>query len=436
MVQLIKCKSRFNILLELEEAVAIILAAGKGTRMKCERAKVLHPVGGVPMVEMVLRACKKAGIRKMITVIGDCADQVKGKIKFEGNTFALQSRQLGTADAVKATSSSLKSLTADTIIAIVCGDTPLVHAGTLQRLIEEVKDQQAELAVLTCSIQDPSGYGRIVRKSDQSLLKIVEEKDCTNEQLQIREINTGFYAVRAAALLKALAQVSNNNAKGEYYLTDIVEAIGCSAKTVTVTEADAESVMGINNQAQLAHANKIQNQRNLRSHMDNGVTILSPENTWLECDVEIGADTVVHPFSVIRNGVRIGRHCEVGPFCQLRQGTVLHDRAEVGNFMEVKKSTLGSGTKAKHLSYIGDTTIGQHVNIGAGTITANYDGKNKHKTVIKDGAHIGSNCTIVAPVTIGKNAVTGAGSVIIRGNDVADNTVVVGVPAKPLKKES
>lgn len=421
---------------ELNRTVAVILAAGKGVRMKSDRAKVLHPVAGLPMIRHVLDACGEAGITDTVTVVGVQAEQVQKEVDVPGNRFAIQAKQLGTGDAVKAAAGSLETLPDDAIVVILYGDTPLILPDTLRRLISPVADGQADLSVLTCELDKPHGYGRVLRGKNGAVAGVVEQKDCTPEQAAIREINAGLYAVRKKQLLQALGRLKNDNAQGEYYLTDIVGMFAEAGRAVAVVEADADSLRGVNSREDLAVANRSRIDRELRRHMVNGVTVLDPANTWIECGVEIGQDTVIFPFTVIRRGVKIGRHCEVGPFAQLRGATVLEDHAEVGNFTEVKKSVLGSHSKAKHLAYLGDAIIGKNANIGAGTITANYDGKNKHTTVIKDGAHIGSNCTLVAPVTVGKNAVTGAGSVVTRGHDVPDGATVAGVPAKVIQKKS
>ncbi|HYE98313.1 MAG TPA: bifunctional UDP-N-acetylglucosamine diphosphorylase/glucosamine-1-phosphate N-acetyltransferase GlmU, partial [Planctomycetota bacterium] len=290
---------------------------------------------------------------------------------------------------------------------------------------------------LSACLDDPSGYGRVVReKGTGKFQRLVEDVDATAEEKAIAEVNSGCYVFDAASAFAALREVKPDNRKGELYLTDVLALLLSKGKAVdAVRSTNPAEIYGINSRRDLVAATNFLRWRILERHMDAGVTVVDPSTTFIEDDVEIGQDTVIQPFTVIRHGVRIGKGCEVGPFAQLRPGTVLDDGAEVGNFVEVKKSRLGPKSKAKHLAYLGDATLGANVNIGAGTITANYDGKNKHPTVLEDGVRTGSNTVLVAPVKLGKGALTGAGAVVVRA-EVPPGTVMVGVPAKPIVKKT
>ncbi len=412
---------------------AIILAAGKGTRMRSDRAKVLHEVCGRPMLGYVLDAATGAGASPLAVIVGHQADAVKQAFTSSQVAWVLQEPQLGTGHAVTV---ARPAVPPDGDVLVLCGDAPLVRTETLTALLARHRETESAATVLIAEAADPTGYGRVLTTADGSVVDMVEHLDATDEQRQVRDINSSIYAFRAADLFSALADVKNDNAKKEYYLPDVLKVLlGRGKRVVAYRAADAAEVLGINTRSELAHATGVMRRRLLERHMANGVSILDPTLTYVEWGVEIGEDTVVMPFSVLRKGTIVGRHCEVGPFAHLRTGTVMEDRSEIGNFVEVKKSRVGARTKAKHLTYLGDAVIGADANIGAGTITANYDGKAKHTTTIDDGAFIGSGTVLVAPVRVGKKAMTGAGAIVLRGHDVPDGAVVVGVPARLLPKK-
>ncbi|MEK7865322.1 MAG: NTP transferase domain-containing protein, partial [Planctomycetota bacterium] len=352
---------------------AIILAAGKGTRMRSDRAKVLHEVCGRPMLGYVLDAAAAAGASPIAVTIGHQADSVKQAFAAEKLSWVLQEPQLGTGHAVTVARNSVPQ---DGDVLVLCGDAPLVRAETLANLLSRHRETESAATVLIAEVPDPTGYGRVLTTGDGSVVDMVEHLDATDEQRQVRDINSSIYAFRAADLFSALAEVKNDNAKKEYYLPDVLKVLLARGKgVVAFRAADSAEVLGINTRSELAAATDAMRRRLLERHMAGGVTIVDPDLTYVEWGVEIGEDTVVMPFSVLRKGTVVGRHCEVGPFAHLRTGTVMEDRSEIGNFVEVKKSRVGARTKAKHLTYLGDATIGSDANIGAGTITANYDGK-------------------------------------------------------------
>ncbi|ADG81024.1 UDP-N-acetylglucosamine pyrophosphorylase [Thermincola potens JR] len=427
------------------DVAAIILAAGKGTRMKSDLPKVLHKAAGEPMICHVLHAVSKAGIEKTVVIIGHGAEQVKELLGGQVE-FALQAEQLGTGHAVMQTEEVLGSWSGDVLV--LCGDTPLITSGTLKRLVTGHKTAGNTATVLTAILEDPSGYGRIIRGKSGDVEKIVEQKDASPEELRVKEINTGFYCFKARELYQALREITPVNAQGEYYLTDVLEIMKKkNLKVGAVTAEDSEEILGINNRSQLAQAEKVLRQRVAERHMLAGVTIIDPEATYIDSGVVIGTDTVIYPgsilegdtqigagciigpntrivnsvladnvnvqYSVILNA-KVGAHTSIGPFAYLRPGTVLRENVKVGDFVEIKNSNIGAGSKVPHLSYVGDADVGEKVNIGAGTITCNYDGYKKSRTIIEDGAFIGSNTNLVAPVRVGKHAFTAAGSTITK----------------------
>jgi bifunctional UDP-N-acetylglucosamine pyrophosphorylase/glucosamine-1-phosphate N-acetyltransferase len=417
----------------LDNVKAVVLAAGKGVRMKSERPKVLHEILGRPVLDFVLRNLRLAGVQDIVVVVGHQADQVKTAAT--GCRFAEQKTQKGTGHALLAAEAQLKGYSGD--VFVVSGDAPLIGPDTLRRLLEDHRAQKREASFLSACLDDSTGYGRVVRdKSSGKFLRFAEEVDATPEERNIPECNSGTYLFKCPAIFDALREVKPDNRKGELYLTDALAVLVGKGRPVdAVRSLVPTEIYGINSRRDLVAATNFIRWKILEYHMDNGVSVVDPSTTFIEEDVTIGQDTVIQPFSVIRRGVVIGKNCEVGPFTQLRAGTVMEDGAEVGNFVEVKKSRIGSYSKAKHLSYLGDATLGSHVNIGAGTITANYDGKSKHPTFIGDHSHTGSNTVLVAPVTLGRNVTTGAGAVVVR-LDVPDGAVVVGVPARPLEAKA
>ncbi|MBO8170051.1 MAG: bifunctional UDP-N-acetylglucosamine diphosphorylase/glucosamine-1-phosphate N-acetyltransferase GlmU [Thermoanaerobacteraceae bacterium] len=438
----------------MSQITAIVLAAGKGTRMKSSKAKVLHSLAGKPMVEHVLDAVKKAGIEQQIVVVGHQAEEVKAHLG-DGYTYVLQEKQLGTGHAVKQTTNAWPSH--GRTLLILCGDTPLVTAETLEKLVSYHHHHEAVCTVLTAVVPDPTGYGRIIRNQQGHVTAIVEEKDATDAQKEIKEINTGCYCFDQNRLAEALEQLSPANAQGEYYLTDVISFFQQQGHVVAGVEVrDFRELQGINNRSQLAQAEAILRERINEALMLSGVTIVSPHNTYIDAGVQVGRDTVIMPNTHLRGNTKIGENCEIGPdttiinssvgsgtvinnsvikesnignnctigpFSYLRPGTRLADNVKIGDFVEVKKSVIGKGSKIPHLTYIGDAEIEEQVNVGAGTITCNYDGKNKWKTVLKKGAFIGSNTNLVAPVTVGDNAVVGAGSTITK--DVPADSLAV-----------
>ena len=412
---------------------ALILAAGKGVRMKSDMPKVLHKVCGTPMLQYVLEAARGAGLDPVRVVIGYGAERIREHFAGANVEWIEQKEQLGTGHAVMTATPMYKGFSGDVVA--LYGDVPLLKAETISALLAAHRRAKALCTVLTAKVDDPTGYGRIVRSKSGALKAIVEQRDATKAQLKIKEMNSGIMAFDGPTLFETIRRVKNDNSQGEYYLTDVVEILSRKrGKVATFTVDDPREILGINSRAQLAEVSRIMRMQIIERLMAEGVTIVDPENTYIEHNVEIGRDTVILPYTVIGTGVKIGKGCEVGPFTHLRVDTVMEDGSEVGNFTEVKKGRIGRRTKAKHLSYLGDVDIGEDVNIGAGTIVANYDGKKKHLTIIGDRAFVGSGSVLVAPVKIGKGATTGAGAVVTRNHDVPDGAVVVGVPAKLLKK--
>ena len=444
----------------MDQLAIIVLAAGRGTRMKSDTAKVLHPVAGLPMLFYPLQTARAFSPQKLVVVVGHQADQVEQAFRSDDLVFARQEQQLGSGHAVAVTEELLAGF-AGTIL-IMCGDVPLIRVETIERFLAGHRQRDAAVSVLTVQLPDPSGYGRMVRDARGALQKIVEHRDATEEQRRIQEINTGMYCCKAAFLYAALKQIGNNNDQGEYYLPDIIHlAVKEGRPVLGLLTTDFQEVKGINDRIDLAGAERAMRERILAQHMRDGVTIIDPASTYIEYGVTIGPDTVVYPNASIRGKSAVGSNCTIdmnctiiastigngvhikpscvidesrvddrvtiGPFAHLRPQTVVEEGGRIGNFVEVKKSRIGRGSKANHLSYLGDATIGAGVNIGAGTITCNYDGTTKHPTVIEDRVFVGSNTSLVAPVTIGAGGVIGAGSTITK-NVPADALAVSRAP--------
>jgi bifunctional UDP-N-acetylglucosamine pyrophosphorylase/glucosamine-1-phosphate N-acetyltransferase len=430
----------------MENIAAVILAAGKGTRMKSGLVKVLHEVAGRPMVTWPIAAARAAGASPAVLVVGHQADAVRNLLQDQPDlAFALQEQQLGTGHAVACTREALAGFTGQVLI--LCGDTPLLRSETLADLIAFHRSRSAAVTVLTATMADPYGYGRVLRGEDGSVLRIVEQKDATPEEQLIREINSGIYCMDSTFLFAHIDSLSSNNAQNEYYLTDLVAmATAQGATCLAMSIADADEIMGVNDRIQLADAARILRRRINRELMISGVSLIEPGQTYIDQGVTIGPDTVIQPNCfitgatvigcgcVIESGAvisdcRIGNGCRiksgsvlegsdlgeevaVGPMAHLRPGTVLKAHVKIGNFVETKKIIMGEGSKASHLTYLGDADIGRDVNIGCGTITCNYDGVNKHRTVIGDDVFIGSDVQLVAPVSVGRNSLVAAGTTV------------------------
>ena len=409
----------------------IILAAGKGERMKSALPKVLHPLCGREMLAWCLDLARSVRPKKIVAVLGYKQEAVRKFLHRDVKTV-LQKKLCGTADAVKIALTALKNFKGT--ILILYADNPLLKKETLSRLLKYHRKNNLDATLLTAWLEKPAGYGRILRDKYNAIRAIVEEKDADDFQKDIKEINTGIACFNKEKLVPALKGIKPNNRKKEYYLTD---AIGIIYKRGGLIDAvklsDTQEALGINSRSDLASANGIMQRRINEALMQQGVTIVDPGSTFISYGTKIGPDTVIYPFTVIEQKVRIGKRCLIGPFIHLREDTRIADDVTAGNFSEIVRSTIGARTFAKHFCYLGDSRLGRAVNIGAGAVTANFDGRKKNITVIKDKAFIGSGTVLVAPVKVGKNAVTGAGSAVVKG--VRDNTVVVGVPAKPLKNK-
>ncbi|WP_297797209.1 bifunctional UDP-N-acetylglucosamine diphosphorylase/glucosamine-1-phosphate N-acetyltransferase GlmU [uncultured Marinobacter sp.] len=431
----------------------VILAAGQGSRMKSALPKVLHAVAGRPMLHHVIVTARQLEAEQIHAVIGHGADQVKAATSQQPVNWVLQQEQLGTGHAV---AQALPDLPDDARVLVLYGDVPLTGAGTLEALVSKIDNDT--LGLLTVTMDNPNGYGRIIRDSEGKVTSIVEQKDASEAQQQIREVNTGILAVSARRLKDWLPQLSNRNAQGEYYLTDIIAMAVEHGMQVSVSQpGDAFEVQGVNNRLQLAELERWYQRREADRLMTEGATLADPAridvrgnlsigndilidvNVVFEGDVELADGVSIGPGCVIRDakiaagakiqahsvieGAEIGANAQIGPFARLRPGTRLADDTKVGNFVETKKAVVGEGSKINHLSYVGDASLGRNVNVGAGTITCNYDGVNKHQTTIGDGVFVGSNTSLVAPVTVAEGATIGAGSTITR--DVSDRELAV-----------
>ena len=430
----------------MESLASVVLAAGKGTRMKSTLIKVLHPVAGVPMIAWPVAAARDAGSDPIVLVIGHQANAVQGAFRGAADIrCAMQEEQLGTGHAVACALEALPGFRGTVLI--LCGDTPLLRSETLKTMLAYHRDNKAAVTVLTAVMDDPYGYGRVIRDPSGLVTRIVEQKDAGPEEQQIREINSGIYCMDSDFLFGNIKGIGNDNAQGEYYLTDLLAiAVRKGLTCLALKVADADEIMGVNDRVQLAEAGRILRRRINRDHMLNGVTIIDPDHTYIDQGVTIGADTTIHPGCRIGGGTIIGGGCEIegdvgisgcrigadchikaasvledselgedvaiGPMAHLRPGTILGNKVKIGNFVETKKIVMGEGSKASHLTYLGDAEIGRNVNIGCGTITCNYDGVNKHRTVIGDDVFIGSDVQLVAPVTVGRNSLVAAGTTV------------------------
>ncbi len=443
------------------KTTSIILAAGQGTRMKSDLPKVLHPVCGKPMVWHALQAAQTVTDEKPVLIIGHGAEQVREAVG-DAARFVIQEKRLGTGHAVQQAESTLKGESA--FLLVSSADMPLLRAGTLSRLIAAQKANSGPITMLTIITDDPRGFGRIIRTEDGRVKAIVEEADATEAEKAVKELNVGAYCFDAEWLWEALKRIPLS-AKGEYYLTDTVQlAVEAGLRVESILLEDAVEAIGVNTRIHLSEAEAGMRSRVNREQMLKGVTLLDPASTYIGMDVKIGQDTVIHPNTFLRGKTEIGKGCEIGPntiitdckigdrceilasvlekavleddvdtgpFARLRKGAYLSKGVHMGNFGEVKDSHLGEGVKMGHFSYIGNATIGAETNIGAGTITCNYDGEKKHHTEIGEGVFIGSDTMLVAPLEIGDRARTGAGSVVTKS--VKEDTLVVGMPARAIK---
>jgi bifunctional UDP-N-acetylglucosamine pyrophosphorylase/glucosamine-1-phosphate N-acetyltransferase len=427
---------------------AIVLAAGKGTRMKSDLHKVLHPIAGRPMLAHLLASVDTLQPERTVVVVGSGREQVEPLVAEHGGTVVVQDPQHGTAHAVLQAREALAGFDGD--ILILYGDTPLVAAGTMQRMVGRLNAPDAPAVVVVASRpDDPSHYGRILAEPDGTIAKMVEYKDASEAERAVDLCNSGLMAVRSEDLWPLLDRVGNANAAGEYYLPDVVMLAAAGGRRSAVIETDADEVAGINSRAELAAVESLWQERRRERAMADGVTLVAPETVWFAWDTEIGRDTLIEPNVVFGPGVRIADQvrirafshiegalvaagAEIGPYARLRPGAEIGERAKVGNFVEIKKARLGKGAKANHLSYLGDAEIGADANIGAGTITCNYDGFFKYRTNIGAGAFSGSNSALVAPVSIGEGAMVAAGSVITRDVEADALAIARGVQeAKP-----
>ncbi|WP_064615633.1 bifunctional UDP-N-acetylglucosamine diphosphorylase/glucosamine-1-phosphate N-acetyltransferase GlmU [Streptobacillus moniliformis] len=432
--------------------ISIILAAGKGTRMKSNISKLMHKVNGQPMIVKLVNTLNKAGLKKNILILGYLKEQI---LEVLDNEYVIQEEQLGTGHAVIIAKNRI--LENDDDILICNGDGPLLTVETINKMKEKFEKDSLDCLILSCEVNNPFGYGRIIKENGK-VTNIIEEVDATVEQKNIKEINAGVYLFKKTSLLSILDKFNNDNKKREYYLTDAVKLLNEEKlKVDSLVLEDEKEMLGVNSKSQLAEVSKILRERKNEELMKSGTILIDPNNTYIEEDVVIGEDTIIYPNVYIEKGTRIGNNCiihsgtriensiignnvtidnsvvelsviednvSIGPFAHIRPNSLLKEKSKIGNFVEIKKSTLHKGVKCGHLTYVGDSEIGENTNIGAGTITCNYDGSKKHKTNIGKNCFIGSNSIIVAPVEIGENVLTAAGSVITK--DIPNDSIAFG----------
>lgn len=442
---------------------SIILAAGQGTRMKSGTSKVLHEIFHKPLVYYPIEAARYAGAQEVCLVVGHKSEEV---METFGDTvkYALQAERLGTGHAVM---QAMDFIGDDGEILVLYGDTPLITAQTIEKMLAFHRKKKNAVTVLSALVDDPTGYGRIVRDESKHFVKIVEQKDATDEEKRITEINGGMYVFEAKHLKSALSKITNNNKQQEYYLTDTIEILlheGYNVDAIAIMNPD--DILGVNSREQLAQATAIMKQRINRKHMDNGVTLIDPHHTYIDPEVEIGQDTVIEPGCIIEGNTSIGENCiigyntkirnckvgnsvaiessmlidsqidegcHIGPFAYIRPNSHIGAKVKIGDFVEIKNATIGEGTKVSHLTYIGDADVGRDVNFGCGTVVVNYDGEKKHRTIIKDHAFIGCNTNLVSPVVIEENVYTAAGSTITQ--DVPKNSLAIARARQEIKPE-
>lgn len=438
----------------MENRKAVILAAGKGTRMKSNLYKVLHPVSGISMVEHVIRSVKQSGVETIVTIVGHGAEKVQ-EVLGDQSLYALQEEQLGTGHAVLQAADLIGNQEGHTLV--ICGDTPLLTGETLNQLFDEHVMNQAKATILTAVTDEPTGYGRIVRSANNQVEKIVEQKDASVEELAITEINTGTYVFENRILFDALKNVTNDNAQGEYYLPDVIELIRADNGVVSAyTMRDFDEALGVNDRVALAQADQIMSKRINDHHMRNGVSFINPLTTNIEVDVQIGSDTTIEPGVYLKGKTVVGENCfiganseivdsqiadyvtitqsviesttvnegsTIGPFAHLRPNSTLGRNVHIGNFVEVKNSSIGDDTKSGHLTYIGDADLESNINIGCGTIFVNYDGKNKFRSHVGKDSFVGCNANIVSPVNIGERVFIAAGTTVVK--DVENEALAI-----------
>lgn len=404
-----------------QDIVAVVLAAGKGTRMKSNKSKLVHKIYGKELVKRVVETAEKSDIKDIIAVVGYKKEEVQ-RVLGDTVKYAYQEEMLGTGHAVLQAEEYLEGRKGKVVV--LNGDVPIIRPETIKKLIEKSIKNKEYATVLTAIYNNPTGYGRIIRDDGGNVKEIVEEKDLSEEQKSNKEINAGIYCFDIDELLKALKELKPNNAQGELYLTDVVKIMNDKGlKTGAVIVKDNTEILGVNDRMQLELLTKVLKMRINQYHMQNGVTIEDMDNTYIYDDVEIGMDTVIHPNTTIKSDVVIGENCEIGPNAYIREGCRLANTVKIGSFVEIKKAIIGEGTKVPHLSYMGDCEIGGKTNIGCGTITCNYDGFNKSKTIIGEHSFIGSNTNLVAPVTLGENSFVAAGSTIT--DDVPSDALAI-----------
>lgn len=432
---------------------ALILAAGQGKRIKSDLPKVLHKVCGKEMVNHVIDNMRKSGIDDVNVIIGKGAELVKENTKDKNVSYSVQAEQLGTGHAVICAKEFLEGK--DGLVAIFAGDAPLTTVETVEKLVEEHVSKNNSATLLSAYVEDPTGYGRIIRDGDE-VLKIVEHKDCNEEELKVNEMNAAMYIFDIKELLSSLDELSNDNAQGEYYLTDVIGILKSNGKRIGAVVTEYEETIGVNSRVQLAEAEEILRNRINTMHLENGVTLVDPKTTYIGIDVEIGRDTIIYPNNIIEGNTKISNNCvilqncrikdstissgveiqssvvleseigentTVGPFAYIRPETIIGKKARIGDFVEIKKSTIGDKTKVSHLTYIGDAEVGSGCNFGCGTVVVNYDGKKKYKTIIGNNSFIGCNTNLVSPVTVGDNTYVAAGSTIT--SEVKDGSLAI-----------
>ena len=408
---------------------AVILAAGLGRRMNSDLPKVFHEAAGRPLLGHVLDAVHEVGIKRLGVVVS--AQNGFFRSFLSGAETFVQKKRLGTGHAVMQAESRFQNWKGDLLV--LPGDAPCIQGETLRELVKKHRQHSAAATILTANIENPKGYGRILRRGNR-VVGIREELDANGSERKIREVNSGIYVFHSRALFKRLREMSRNQRKKEYYLTDAIEAFHRAGEFVqTYRLRDEREILGVNTRRELEVAHRILSERELNRHSKAGVTILAPSQTVIAKGVKIGRDTVIHPFSWIERNVVIGKKCEIGPYAKIRAGSRIENGVVIGSFVEVVRSKIGSGTFVKHLSYLGDAQVGKQVNVGAGTITANFDGRRKNKTIVEDRVLLGCDTILVAPVKVGKGAKTGAGAVVCARQSVPRGKTVVGVPAKLMR---